>query len=129
MLRESLRSSYKTQKEIKNMKVNTKLKKIAEQLHDGDVIDGILNDDQIALLGKLTWEEIKQQVQDTDDAQKIFCSVAQHLAGEQPDGELPTLQALLGHSTSYTNEDWVTAEEWAADWNEWVKRQQEEALA
>jgi hypothetical protein len=107
---------------------NKQLKAIVEHLYDGSLIDEILNADQIALLGRLDYEEMHEALGNRDDAQTLYFKVAQHLAGEQKNGEFPCYYAIMGHSTSYKNENWVTAAQWAADWNEWVTKQ-EEALA
>jgi hypothetical protein len=108
---------------------NRKLKNIVNELNDGSLIDEILKPDQIALLGRLDYEEMLEALDNNDDAQTLYFKVAQYLAGEQKNGEYPSYYALMEHSTSYKNENWVTPAQWAADWNEWVTKQQEEELA
>lgn len=61
--------------------MNEKLKALADNLEDGGVITDYLEHDAIALLGRLSYDEIKEAVGNHDDAQKLFWSTAQYLAG------------------------------------------------
>ena len=60
---------------------NKKLKELADNLQDGGVITDYLEHDAIALLGRLSYEEIKESLGNHDDAQDVFWATAQYLAG------------------------------------------------
>lgn len=61
--------------------MNKKLKELADNLEDGGVITDYLEHDAIALLGLMSYEEIKDALGNHDDAQAIFWAAAQYLAG------------------------------------------------
>jgi hypothetical protein len=90
---------------------NKKLKAIVEQLHDGACIDEMLNADQIALLGRLEYDEMYEAIDNHEDAQKLFWVVAQNLAGEQEDGYFPPIDAI------YSKTDQQTPQACADEWN------------
>jgi hypothetical protein len=61
--------------------MNKKLKQLASDLQDGGVITDYLEHDAIALLGRLSYEEIKESLGNHDNAQDVFWAAAQYLAG------------------------------------------------
>lgn len=79
--------------------MNTKLKKLAEDLQDGGVITDYLEHDAIALLGRLSYDEIKEAVGNHDDAQAIFWVAAQYLAGN------PDYYELQSYTDGVTPQD------------------------
>jgi len=92
--------------------MNHKLKELADNLSDGGVITDYLQDDAIALLGRLSYEEILEAVGNHDDAQKVFWAAAQFLAGNPDYYELISIA------------DGVTPQDCAIDYNRIISKQE-----
>lgn len=92
--------------------MNHKLKELADNLSDGGVITDYLQDDSIALLGRLSYEEILEAVGNHDNAQNVFWAAAQFLAGNPNKHELSWLS------------DGVTPLDCAIDYNRIITKQE-----